>query len=147
MSRKQARFDVIAIEITVHCPHCESLVQGPRTGGALWDVRDLNYVFFNRGVGSPTDCPSCKRGIKLPQGLRSLLLPSTEPVRTDRRVSSVAQEIICANCAGDEIEPRRTLLTTNQRCATCGGDNYELVNKPNFNNTTEDNHAQQQQNI
>lgn len=32
--------------------------------------------------------------------------------------------IVCGDCAGDEILPRKTNLTTDGRCAECGGLSY-----------------------
>ena len=124
MNRKRARFDVVSIEITVHCPHCEELVRPPFAGGHryAWDAKDIQSVTL-------VWCPSCKRKFQLPYALRVLLQPSTEPVRTDRRVSRVAPvDIICANCSGDDREPKTTLMTTDDRCASCGGTHFIPAN-------------------
>jgi hypothetical protein len=38
-------------------------------------------------------------------------------------------EIVCGDCSGDSLLPKRTLLTTNGDCAGCGGRSYELASK------------------
>lgn len=38
-------------------------------------------------------------------------------------------EIICGNCAGDELLPIPTTLTASGLCAECGGNNYVLASK------------------
>src|SRR5882724_7658920 len=51
----------------------------------------------------------------------------------EERVSSYAMprmtsvQIVCGDCAGEEILPRRTVLTAAGRCAKCGGRSYELA--------------------
>jgi hypothetical protein len=128
MKRKRARFDVVTIEITVHCPWCQSTASAPLTMPPrfIWNVDDIR-----RALDHDVPCVPCGRKYRLHHALKSLLAPSTEPVSTERRVSKVAQvEIICANCAGDEQQPKLTLMTTTQTCAGCGGTNFELVRKP-----------------
>src|SRR5436190_1830924 len=101
MNRKRARFDVVSIEITVHCPHCDVLVRPP--------VAPPHRYTWNTGEIQMTTlawCANCKRNFQLPPALRALLRPSTEPVRIDRRISSVAQvEVICGDCSGDARDP------------------------------------------
>jgi hypothetical protein len=36
-------------------------------------------------------------------------------------------EIVCGDCAGDELLPIRTKLTSANLCAECGGRNYEFA--------------------
>ena len=36
-------------------------------------------------------------------------------------------QIVCGNCAGDEIRPRRTYLDRFGNCAQCGGHSYLLA--------------------
>jgi hypothetical protein len=36
-------------------------------------------------------------------------------------------EIICGDCAGDDLLPRRTKLTVEGSCAKCGGRSYALA--------------------
>lgn len=38
-------------------------------------------------------------------------------------------DIICGNCAGEELLPIPTTLTASGLCAGCGGDNYVLASK------------------
>jgi len=35
--------------------------------------------------------------------------------------------IVCGDCAGDELLPIKTKLTTDGRCAECGGRSYEFA--------------------
>lgn len=128
MNRKRARFDVVGIEITVHCPHCDSPVKSPLFNSGL------NFIWTAAAIletaGKDVKCNSCRRWFRLSYELRKLLQPSAGPVSPDRRVSAIAHmPIICANCAGDATEPKRTLLTTDGRCSDCGGSNYTLAAK------------------
>jgi Zn finger protein HypA/HybF involved in hydrogenase expression len=132
VKRKRARFDVVSIEITVHCPHCDVLVRPPLAPGHkyAWTAGDINMITL-------AWCGSCKRNFQLPPGLRALLRPSTDPVRTDRRISTIAQvEVVCPNCSGDALEPKTTLLTTDGRCSTCGSSN--VVPATQFNSNGKD---------
>jgi len=132
MNRKKARFDVVGIEVTVHCPHCDSPVATPLNGGGFtW-----NAAAIQETSGRETQCRNCSRWFRLPFALRQLLKPSTEPVSHDLRVSRSQVEIICGNCAGDGVEPIYTLLTTDHRCSKCGGRNYEVVTKPDYKTPT-----------
>src|SRR5260370_36617979 len=133
MNRKKARFDVVGIEVTVHCPHFDSPASSPLNGdGFVW-----NSAAIQETSGRDIQCRSCRRWFRLSHSLRQLLRPSTEPVSHDLRVSGVAQvEIICANCAGDTLEPTLTLLTTDHRCSECGGRNFEVVTKPDYRTNT-----------
>ncbi len=133
MNRKKARFDVVSIEVTVHCPHCDSLIQPPSslaTQGIsdantfLWDESDIRHAF-----GKDIDCVRCNRPFGLPNALRNLLMPSSMPVSDSAAPRITATEIICGDCSGPGLEPRRTLLTKDNRCATCGGQNYTLAAK------------------
>ena len=132
MNRKKARFDVVGIEVTVHCPHCDSPAATPLNGGGFtW-----NAAAIAETSGRETKCRNCSRWFRLPFALRQLLKPSTEPVAHDLRVSEMAQvEIICGNCSGDATEPTLTILTTDHRCSKCGGRNFEVVTKPNYQST------------
>lgn len=38
-------------------------------------------------------------------------------------------EIVCGDCAGDELLPIRTKLTGDGRCAVCGGRSYEIASR------------------
>jgi Zn finger protein HypA/HybF involved in hydrogenase expression len=128
MSGKRARFDVVGIEVTVHCPHCDSPAKSPLNGdGFVWNAAAIQHT-----AGRDIKC-KCRRWFRLPYALRQLLKPSTEPVSHDLHVSGVAQvEIFCANCSGDATEPNLTLLTTDGRCSKCGGRSYEVANKPGY---------------
>jgi hypothetical protein len=33
-------------------------------------------------------------------------------------------EIVCGDCAGDEVYPRKTFLTSDGNCADCGGRSF-----------------------
>jgi hypothetical protein len=95
------------------------LVRPPLAPGHkyTWTADDINLITL-------AWCGSCKRNFQLPSVLRVLLRPSSEPVRTDRRISTVAQvEVVCPNCSGDALEPQTTLITTDGRCSTCGSSN------------------------
>src|SRR5437763_16780247 len=35
--------------------------------------------------------------------------------------------IVCGDCGGDGLNPRKTLLTEQGRCASCGGQSYVLA--------------------
>lgn len=37
------------------------------------------------------------------------------------------QPIVCGDCAGDELLPTNTFLTTDGRCAECGGRSFEFA--------------------
>jgi hypothetical protein len=125
MKRKRARFDVVSIEITVHCPHCDRPTESPARAMFTWNAADIRHKF-----GRDINCLGCGRRFQLPNSLRNLLMSSSDPVSTDLRVSIVAQvEIICPNCCGDAQEPRTTLLTTNGRCASCGCANVVPANQ------------------
>jgi Zn finger protein HypA/HybF involved in hydrogenase expression len=126
VNRKTARFDVVSIEITVHCPRCDSLVETPDVpqDRRIWRESDIR-----NWIGKTIMCTHCYVLFRLHPSLKNLLAPSSEPVRTDLHISSPQTEIICANCAGDETQPKTTLMTTNQRCAGCGGTNFVLANQ------------------
>lgn len=40
---------------------------------------------------------------------------------------ATAAEIICGDCAGDELMPLRTKLTTTGACAVCGGRSFVMA--------------------
>ncbi len=132
MNRKKARFDVVGIEIMVHCPHCESPARSPLANGN--DFVWTSAAIFET-ASKDIKCRSCSYWFRLPYALKQLLLPSSEPVSSDRRIGIAHIEIICGTCAGDALEPRKTLLTTDGRCASCGGRNFGMAAKtqPNSN--------------
>jgi hypothetical protein len=39
----------------------------------------------------------------------------------------VGIQIVCGNCAGDELRPRRTYLDRSGNCSECGGHSYLLA--------------------
>jgi Zn finger protein HypA/HybF involved in hydrogenase expression len=131
MNRRKARFNVVEIEVMVHCPHCDGPAKSPLNGdGFIWNAAAVQHQ------GSrDAKCVSCRRWFRLSQELRDLLTPSEKPVCHDQRVGAGAAEIICGNCAGDAPEPIKTLRATNGRCATCGSENYTLAAnlQPNAN--------------
>ena len=48
----------------------------------------------------------------------------------DARVSArqtTSIMIICGNCAGEALNPCKTLLDTKGKCATCGGSSYAIA--------------------
>lgn len=62
-------------------------------------------------------------------------------------------KIVCGDCAGNDLLPIQTSLTTDRRCAECGGRSYELASRlgPALarylrNNKEEKNHVKQQSN-
>jgi Zn finger protein HypA/HybF involved in hydrogenase expression len=123
MNRKSARFDVVGIEVMVHCPHCESPALSPLDATSfVWNAAAVQHQ-----GSQDAKCSKCRRWFRTSYELRKLLLPRGEPVHHDQRVGPGALEIICGNCAGDETVPVKTLLASNRRCATCGGDNYTLA--------------------
>jgi len=126
MNRKRARFDVVSIEITVHCPHCDSPNQPPLANGQeyVWTTASIFET-----ASKDIKCRHCGRWFRLPDALRRLLLPSSEPISPDRRVGVARIHIVCGNCAGDELQPTLTLLTTDGRCSKCGGRNISLARK------------------
>lgn len=139
MNRKRARFDVVGIEVMVYCPQCDTPARSPWNGdgdGLIWTAAAVQHQ-----GSQDVKCAHCRRWFRLSQALTNLLRPTTEPVRHDQHVGAASPEIICGNCAGEATEPFRTLLATNRRCATCGGDNYTLVARlqpnPNSNNGKE----------
>jgi Zn finger protein HypA/HybF involved in hydrogenase expression len=133
MNRKKARFDVVSIEITAHCPHCDSLAKPPLAGkDFIWTTAAIAEQGSN-----DIKCRSCSRWFRLPDALRQLLRPSSEPVSPDRRVGIARIEIVCGTCAGDELQPTLTLLTTDGRCSVCGGRNYGMVKKIQHSNGKE----------
>jgi Zn finger protein HypA/HybF involved in hydrogenase expression len=131
MTRKRARFDVVAIEITVHCPHCDSVVTSPigNGDGFIWTSAAIAET-----ASKDIQCRrGCTRWFRLPYSLQQLLKPSSEPVSSDRRVGVARIEIVCGTCAGDAQEPKLTLLTTDGRCSKCGGRNYSMVSRVQLN--------------
>ena len=56
------------------------------------------------------------------------------PRVTPREITSLM--IVCGNCAGDDENPRKTLLAANGNCATCGGRSYVLASEFVFQRRT-----------
>src|SRR5262249_14748171 len=52
-----------------------------------------------------------------------------DPTLVERRVpvTSVAVQIICGDCCGDESLPRKTFLDQSGKCHQCGGTSYVLA--------------------
>src|SRR5260370_12976754 len=96
MNRKKARFDVVGIEVTVHCPHCDSPASSPLNGdGFVW-----NSAAIQETSGRDIQGRGCPHWLRPPSALRQLLPPSTEPVVHDLRGPGVRQVgIIWASCA------------------------------------------------
>jgi len=123
VNRKRARFDVVDIEVMVRCPHCESPALSPLNSQSfVWNAAAVQHQ-----GSKDVKCRRCQRWFRTSYELRKLLQPSSEPVRHDQQVKQGALEIICGNCAGEATEPVKTLLASNRRCASCGGDNYTLA--------------------
>jgi len=40
---------------------------------------------------------------------------------------SLPVQIVCGDCMGDEMSPRRTFLGMSERCSRCGGNSYILA--------------------
>lgn len=40
---------------------------------------------------------------------------------------TMAVQIICGDCSGDDTRPRKTYLNKQWRCSTCGGRSYTLA--------------------
>ncbi|MGA9768751.1 MAG: hypothetical protein WBV94_06915 [Blastocatellia bacterium] len=64
-------------------------------------------------------------------GQRSKALAESTTVFIDRPAVAPREitrtMIVCGDCAGDSINPRKTLLTKEGRCASCGGNSYVLA--------------------
>ena len=134
MPRKKARFDVVAIEIMVHCPHCDSPAKSPldHSRDFIWTTAAIAET-----AGRDVKCRNCQRVFALPYSLRQMLMPSSEPVSSDRYVGVARIEIICGTCAGDGLEPILTLMATDGRCSSCGGRNYGMPAQPQHSNGKE----------
>jgi hypothetical protein len=59
--------------------------------------------------------------------LRALARRADELAREPTPVLWQPVSIVCGNCSGDGISPRRTLLDARGRCADCGGTSYMLA--------------------
>jgi hypothetical protein len=51
----------------------------------------------------------------------------SDPLVTPRRLTH--HLIVCGNCAGDERLPRKTFLSADSTCASCGSRSYVLASK------------------
>jgi hypothetical protein len=62
----------------------------------------------------------------------SIVLTSNRPDSTQLNeprgsLPMVGIQIVCGNCAGDELRPRRTYLDRSGNCSLCGGHSYLLA--------------------
>jgi hypothetical protein len=53
----------------------------------------------------------------------------SDPVVTPRLLSCLCVLIVCGDCAGDGVNPRKTLMAANGTCANCGGRSFVLASK------------------
>jgi hypothetical protein len=64
-------------------------------------------------------------------GRRTKPLADSPTVFIDRPIVAAREitrtMIVCGDCAGDSINPRKTLLTKEGRCSCCGGNSYVLA--------------------
>jgi len=50
-----------------------------------------------------------------------------DPLVTPRAGSVLRTMIVCGDCAGDDANPRKTLLAADGTCSECGGRSYVLA--------------------
>jgi DNA-directed RNA polymerase subunit RPC12/RpoP len=125
MNRKKAKFNVVDIAIAVLCPYCGSPAKALSDGDSVWTLADVK-----RDCLKYIACSACGEEFMLPTKLIDVLfMTSSAPVSESAAPVVTDTEIICGDCSGDGHEPRRTLLTKDNRCSACGGQNYTLAAK------------------
>jgi hypothetical protein len=53
--------------------------------------------------------------------------PAIETISKSSAPRITATQIVCGNCAGDDLLPIRTFVTADGCCSRCGGRSFELA--------------------
>jgi hypothetical protein len=123
MNLRKAKFNVVDISIAVLCPYCGAPAKALSDGDCVWTLADVK-----RDGLKLVKCSVCWKVFSLPSKLIDVLfMTSSAPVSESAAPVVTGTEIICGDCSGDQHEPRRTLLTKDNRCSACGGQNYTLA--------------------
>jgi hypothetical protein len=66
--------------------------------------------------------------------------PAVETVSRQAMPHVTTTQIVCGDCAGDDLLPLRTLLTNEGKCSRCGGSSFVLAPCLNDKGSSHDRH-------